>query len=456
MSVAKVLTGKEEVTQETWLQTFTNKFSNFLHRFLPEPFVFAILLTFIIFVMGITIEHKSVGEMAGYWSEGFWNLLSFTMQMVMMVVTGYALAQSAPIRRLLNGIAGRVKTVRGAIVTATLVGLVASYLNWGFGLIVGTLMAQQLAKQVRGTHYPVLVSSAYVGWILYGIGISATIPLTIATPGNPFEASMGLIPLANTIFQPGVLIALVILAITLPLVNILIHPRASNVQEIKHHDFSEERLVPAKGEDQTPAQKLEHSKVLALLVVLFGVAYLYHHFVVKQGSLDINSVNSIFLFLGILFHGSLKNYILAINDSVKTAGGMVLQFPFYAGIMGMMAGSGIVVTISDWFVSFSNAQTLHFWGFISSFFINFFVPSSGGHWAVQGPFMVEAAKTLGADLGKMSTAVQMGSSWNDLVNPFWLLPVIALSKLSARQIMTYTLIPFLYMGIVFGITVLIW
>ncbi|WP_206918612.1 short-chain fatty acid transporter [Alicyclobacillus suci] len=437
------------------LQRITEFFAALMGRYLPDPFVLVILLTFLMLVLGVTVVHQGLPTMIGDWSTGFWDFLEFSMQVALVVVTGYALAVSRPVAKSLDWVATKFHGPRGAIVCTTVVAGVASYISWGFGLIAGTLMAQQLAKRIRGIHYPLLIASAYSGWVIYGLGISATIPITIATAGNPFATSIGgLISLKHTIFLPAVLVDVVILLVTLPILNMWIHPHPSHVIDVNPETWQTNHPDTSET-SRTPAQKLERMWLLNVLIALMGGSYLVYHFY-SGGSLDINTLNAIFLFLGLLFHGTPTAYVRAVGNGVKSIGGIVLQFPFYAGIMGMMKRSGLAVAISKWMVGISTVHTLPFYGFLSSFLINFFAPSSGGHWAIQGPFMIQAAKQLGANLAKTSMAVQMGCSWNDLVQPFWLVPILTLARLNVRQIMGYTIVPFLWVGVVYAVTILLW
>ncbi|GMA60485.1 TIGR00366 family protein [Alicyclobacillus fastidiosus] len=436
------------------LQRVTNFFAAAMERYLPDPFVLVIGLTFVMVILGLTVAHQTLPDMIHDWSDSLWGFLEFSMQVALVVVTGYALAVSRPVAGLLHRIASIVHGPRTAILCVTAVAGITSYISWGFGLIAGTLMAQQLAKRVRGVHYPLLIASAYSGWAIYGLGISATIPITVATPGNPFAASIGgLIALSHTIFRPAVVLDAVVLLITLPILNALMHPGPAQVIDVNPSAW--ERAQSEETKARTPAERLERTWIFNVLIALMGATYLVDHFL-GGGSLDINTLNAIFLFLGLLFHGSPIAYVRAVSEGVKSVGGIILQFPFYAGMMGMMKSAGLAVVISRWMVGISSSHTLPFWGFLSSFVINFFAPSSGGHWAIQGPFMIASAKSLGADLGKTSMAVQMGCSWNDLVQPFWLIPVLALARLDVRKIMGYTVIPFLWVGIVYMVTILIW
>jgi short-chain fatty acids transporter len=174
------------------------------------------------------------------------------------------------------------------------------------------------------------------------------------------------------------------------------------------------------------------------------------------GALDINMINFVVLFAGLILMGTPRLYVERFSEGVSTAGGMILQYPFYAGILAIMGTSGLVATFSRSLVSVATAATLPFWGLISSFLINFFVPGAGGHWVLQGPVMVDAAKSLHASMAHTATAVMLGNAWNDLIQPFWLLPALALSKLKLKDVMGYTFIAMAWVGIVFASSIYLW
>jgi len=440
------------------LQSMTKFFTNLMRRYLPDPFVFAIVLTFLTLVLGMALQHKSAFQMVEYWGKGFWSLLAFTTQMATMLATGYVLARAPFVDKGVDIIVKFAKTPRMAIAVATVVGGVGSYLNWGFGLIVGALVARRLALSIKGIHYPLIMAAAYSGFVFYGSGFTGTIPILIATKGHPFEKTMGTIPLTDTIFSTPILIMTLVLLVTLPIINAMSSPR--NPKDIIELDPATVKdLQPASAQkayaDQTFADKLNNSKLLSALMGLVGLGYLAFYFY-GGGALDINMINFAIIFLGILCMGTPAKYIAALSEGAKTVGGIILQYPFYAGIMAMMGGSGLVNTMAQWFVSISDAHTLPFWGLVSSFVINFFAPSAGGHWVIQGPFMIEAAKTLGADMGKTAMSVMLGNAWNDLVQPFWLLPTLAISGLKLSDVMGYTVICMLWTTVVFSVGVLIW
>jgi len=166
-------------------------------------------------------------------------------------------------------------------------------------------------------------------------------------------------------------------------------------------------------------------------------------------------MNFTFLFLGILLHKTPRRYLHSLNNAVKGSAGIILQFPFYSGIMGMMIASGLAATISGWFVSISSESTLPFFAFLSAGLVNIFVPSGGGQWAVQGPIMIPASIELGTPLAKTAMAVAWGDAWTNMIQPFWALPALGIAGLGARDIMGYCLVALLYSGLVLGLTLLI-
>lgn len=435
------------------VNSLSDIFSLVVQKYMPNPLIFAIFFTFLTGLLGIIFGKKTPIQMIDYWGTGFWDLHVLAMQMALGLVAGYSLAQAPVIQRILEWLVSRVHTPRGAIWLATFTAGLASYLNSFVGLIVGVIIAQKLAQRITNLHYPLVVAAAFTGFTFYGLGLSATIPLLISTKGHFLEKSMGIIPLSQTMFSPVIIVLTLILLITLPIVNSMIKPRG---KIFKYEPVAKQETNIVQKIATTPAEKLERNKFITMFIGIMGMVFVLYYFIGKNGSLNLNSINFLFLFLGLTLHGSVERYIGAVNEAVKGVGGIILQYPFYAGIMGMMAGSGLVEMISHGFIAISTTATLPFWGLISSAFLNFFTPSAGGHWVIQGPFMIEAAKAMGADLGKVSMSVQLGNSWQDTVQPFWILPTLAISGLGIRDIMGYNVIAFLWTGLVLGIGILIW
>jgi short-chain fatty acids transporter len=443
------------------LDKLTDFFTELMRRYMPDPFVFAIGLTLLTMALAVLTQGQTPASVLQSWGDGFWSLLAFTSQMAVILAMGYVLAVAPVVNGFLDRVVSRVSKPVTAIIVATLVGAIGSYLNWGFGLVIGGIVARKLAVHVRGVHYPLIIAAAYSGFTFYGLGLSATIPVLISTPGHSLESKMGLIGLRETIFSLPMLLTTMCVLITLPLLNAWLHPKhTKDIVEINPSLRREDSVHPTSAidtlfPDNTLAARLNNSRLLSTVIGLLGMGYLALHFI-KGGSLDLNKINFLILFLGILLLGTPRQYIANLSEGIKTISGIILQFPFYAGIMAIMQSSGLVESISHSFVEVANAQSLPFWGLISSFVINFFAPSGGGHWAIQGPFMVEAAKSLNSSLAQTSMAVMLGNAWNDLVQPFWILPALALSRLRLKDVMGYTVIMMIWVGLIYIGAVLLW
>ncbi|NWN82117.1 MAG: short-chain fatty acid transporter, partial [Halomonas sp.] len=382
------------------------------------------------------------------WGDGFWNLLTFSMQMLLVLVTGYMLASSPPVKRLLQRLAALAKGPGGAILLVTYVSLAASWINWGFGLVVGALFAKELARLVR-VDYRLLVASAYSGFIVWHGGLAGSVPLTVATDGHFSADQIGVIGTGSTIFAFFNLAIVVMLFIAVPLVNRMMLP------DEKDSVFVDPKLL---GDDEEPrvritrpAERMENSVVLAWLVGIPGLIFLVDHFFLRGGGLNLNVVNFLFLFLAIVLHRTPRSLLESLHEAIKGGAGIVIQFPFYAGIMAIMVQSGLAASMSEALVSFATETTLPFWTFISAGIVNLFVPSGGGQWAVQAPVMIPAAQALGVDIPRMAMAVAWGDAWTNLLQPFWALPVLGIAGLKAKDIMGFCLIQLLITGVLISI-----
>lgn len=425
-----------------------------VERYLPDPYIFVLILTLIAALAAVVVEQQTPMEVINMWGDGFWGLLAFTMQMLLVLVAGYMLASSPVIRRLLAAIASVAKTPSGAIILVTYIALVADWINWGFGLVVSALFAKELAKRVK-VDYRLLVASAYSAFVVWHAGLAGSVSLTIATEGHFHEDKIGVIGTGETIFSSFNLLLVLAMFIVVPLVNRLMMPREEESVYIDPEILkAEEELAKAEQADDRidrPADRLETSKILSLLVGFGGLAYLFNYFVIRGGGLNLNVVNFTFITLAIVFHGNARSLLRALQEAIKGGAGIVIQFPFYAGIMAIMIDSGLAASISDWLISFATEKTLAFWTFISAGIVNMFVPSGGGQWAVQSPVVIASAEALGVDIPRVAMAVAWGDAWTNLLQPFWALPVLAIAGLKAKDIMGYCLIQLVVTGIVISI-----
>ena len=438
---------------------FTNGCVSVMNKYLPDPFLFAIILTFIVFAAGIGMTGQGPLDMMLHWANGFWGLLSFSMQMAMVLVLGNTMASAGVFKKGLRSIASTAQTPSRAIMITAFVSAVCCWINWGFGLVIGALLAKEIAKQVKGVDYRLLIASAYSGFVVWHGGMSGSIPLGIAAVGaDGVVANTGgviteAIPTSLTIFSPMNLVISAIIIIGLPFVCRAMMPDKEHTIEVDAALLVEDAEKVYKIE--TPADKLEHSRIIWAIVLILGFAYIIYNIALnKLNSLNLNFVNFIFMFAGILLHGNLKRYIDAFADSAKSCSGILLQFPFYAGIQGMMtgavAGVSLAGVISTFFVGIATTTTFPLFTFLSAGIVNFFVPSGGGQWAVQGPIMMPAGLEIGVPAAKTAMAIAWGDAWTNMVQPFWALPALGIAGLSAKDIMGYCVITLLFSGIVIG------
>ena len=437
-----------------------------VQRWLPEPFIFAILLTFVAALVAMPLCHQTPFEVVEHWGGGVWNLLAFAMQMSLVLVCGSTLAAAPVVKRAIASLA-RLPQSAPAIALVTVVSALACWLNWGFGLIVGVVFAKAIARQRSDVDYRLLIASAYSGFVVWHAGISGSIPLTMATPGEALAmatdgALTDPVPLSQTIFVWHNLMTVLLAIIGITVANTLMHPK-QGVLTIDPALLKEDDHVAnvVSSSDKTPAQRLEQSKILSWLVALMLVAYLVIHIAVHGAGLDLGGVIMIFLALGLVLHPTPVDYVRAFGKATTGAAGIILQFPLYAGIMGIITGigvSGISLggVMADACIRISNPVTYPLLTFLCAAVLNMFVPSGGGHWAVQAPVMFTAGANLGVDPGLTGMAISWGDAWTNLIQPFWALPALAIARLDAKDIMGYCLIDLLVTGVIICAGLLLW
>lgn len=416
-----------------------------MERWLPDPFVLVLALTVVAAIAAMIVGQTGPLAVTRMWGDGFWSLLEFSMQMLLVLATGYMMASTPLVRRGLDALAALAKSPGAAILMVSLVSLSASWINWGFGLVVGALFAKALARRVA-VDYRLLVASAYSGFIVWHGGLAGSIPLSIATEGHPFAGQIGVIGTGETIFAGFNLVIVAALFVIVPLVNRAMLP-PKDQQVLIDRAALDETEPPAKDDAPTPADSAEHSHALAWLIGAAGSAWLVQHFA-AGGGLSLNVVNFGFLTAAILLHGTPARLLASLNEAVKGGAGIVIQFPFYAGIMAIMVQSGLAEAISQGLVGLANEATLPALTFLSAGIVNVFVPSGGGQWAVQAPIILPAAEALGADPARAAMAVAWGDAWTNMIQPFWALPMLGIAGLRAKDIMGFCVIHLAVSGLV--------
>ncbi len=413
---------------------------------MPDPFIFALALSGLTLVLGLTLTSVDLAGMLSHWHFGFWVFLKFGMQMCLILVTGYALATSGPIHYLIAGVARYPKDTAGAAMMICFVSVVMGYINWGLAIVVGALLAREVAREAwfNGVkmHYPLLGAAGYMGLAVWHGGLSGSAPLKLAEKGHELSDLAGVISVSDTLFSPMNLLVSVCLILGLPLLFRVMAPSDDgSVVTIKDVivNLEPSNTVLSDSEiERGLGARLENSFLITLLAAGAGLGFfLYSVFVAETFSLNLNWVNFIFLFTGILLHKTPINYVNAISLATRGCAGIILQFPFYAGIMGMMKGSGLIQLIVAAFNSIATVKTYALWTFFSAALVNLFVPSGGGQWVMQGPIVIQTANDMGVPLSKAVMAFCYGDQWTNLFQPFWALALLGITGLRAGQIMGY-------------------
>ena len=448
----------------------------FFKKFLPSPFTIAVLLTLLTILLALIFTKPSmIGfgdytiEILQFWEKGIWSssLLEFAYQMMLILVLGHVLVLSKPVSNLIMKITRYcTDTATSAAIVASLTMLVA-FFNWGLGLIFGALLARKIAEHAQQNNlklnYPIVGASGYMGMMVWHGGISGSAPIKINEVGhlsnimnNSSFEFMHKVPSAidfsQTIFSfSNLLIFAIVVFVISGMFYVLgknSQPTEINLSQYKMHQEEKPLLK---------TDRLDNSKILATIFgVLILVTFFSRYFdAIKVLKITPNLINFLMLGLGILFHGSFKNFTSAVVESITDISGILIQFPLYFGIMGIMSSSGMVTQISDFFVSFSTETTLPIVTFFSAGLVNVFVPSGGGQWVIQGPIVIESALKLGVPLNKAIMALAYGDQITNMLQPFWALPLLGITKLKAKEILPYTLFAMFVGSVIYIVGILL-
>jgi short-chain fatty acids transporter len=436
--------------------------TDWAERWIPDAFIFALLATFIVVLAAVIATPSTPPQVVDAWGRGFWELIPFTLQMSLIIITGHVLATSPPMGRIIRAIASWPQTPRGAVALVTCVTLVCSWINWGFSLVFGAVLAIEVARRVKGVDYRALAAASVLGLgSIWAQGLSGSAALQMATPGalQPQIRDIvargglvpgGIIPFRHTIFLWQSLVSVAIEIAVVTLVMWLATPPPHRARTAKDLGIDLEPRMSEPGtvepRDLPFGQRLEHSRVLTWCVAALGFTYLARYFRAAGdplNALTLNSLNLIFLLLGFLLHGTPARLMRAVQNATPAVWGVILQFPFYAGIAGVITTTHLNEQLAGVFVRLSNATTFPPLVALYSAVLGVFVPSGGSKWVIEAPYVMAAAHTRQVHLGWIVASYDLGEALANLVQPFWMLPILGLFKLGARDVMGYTTIVFL-------------
>jgi short-chain fatty acids transporter len=434
-------------------------------RWVPDAFIFALAATFVVVAAGVAATPSTLPQVIDAWGRGFWDLIPFTLQMSLVIITGHVLATSPPMLRVIRTIAAWPRTPQGAVAMVTVFALGSAWVNWGFSLVFSAVLAREVARRVDGVDYRALAAASFLGLgSIWAQGLSGSAALQMATPGalQPQIRDIvshggvvpdGLIPFGRTIFLWQSFVAVFVELIAVTGVMWLATPDAGAGKTARDLGIDlgveEAGVRPINPRPINPGRWLEQSPLLTWLIVALGFWYLVRYFEAAGDALNainLNILNLAFLLLGFLVHRTPARLMRAVQEATPAVWGVILQFPFYAGIAGIITATHLNERVAGAFVRMSTPRTYPPLVALYSALLGVFVPSGGSKWVIEAPYVMAAAHTLKVHLGWVVSAYDLGEALANLVQPFWMLPTLGLFGLGARDVMGYTLVVFLVLA----------
>jgi short-chain fatty acids transporter len=437
---------KFDETRASAFARFGIALADLSEKWFPDALVFALIAIIVVFVAGLIFGSTAV-ELVTDFGDGFWQLVPFTLQMAMVIVGGYVVAVSPPVARIIRRLAEVPRTPRGAVAFVAFFASVSALLSWGFSLVFSGLLVREITQRMR-VDYRAAGAAAYLGaGSVWALGLSSSAALLMATresiPPALFKLS-GTIPLTRTIFTWQSMVTTIVLISVTVLVAYFSAPSDEHLKVAESFGMKIERPVLDLEKRRTPGEWLEYSGILTILICAIGFAYLARVFFIKGilAALDLNTYNFLFMMLGMLLHWTPRAFIKAVTASVPATAGVLIQFPFYAGIFGLMTKSPISAELSRFFVRVSTHGSYPVMVSVYSMVLGFFVPSGGGKWLIEAPYVLDAANQLHVNLGWVVQIYNAAEALPNLINPFWMLPVLGLLNVRARELVGYSVLQF--------------
>jgi short-chain fatty acids transporter len=423
------------------------RLSDWFERWFPDAFALALAAVVVVFLASLATG-SGVVQTAQWFGAGFWDLVAFTMQMSMIILTGYAVASSPPVYTVIRKLAAIPRNGRTAAAYVGLFSMLASLVSWSFSLIFSGLLAREVAHRVRGADYRAIGAAAYLGvGSVWALGLSSSAALIMAAPGSlpdSIERISGVIPLSQTLgLWQSLLIAALLIVVSMA-VSYYSAPGDADARGMKDMGVEYKAATQERSTRDTPGEWLEYSPVLTIAICTLGFLYMAREVAANGPAiiLDLNHYVFLFLIVGLLLHWRPRSFVQAITAAVVPVGGVLIQYPLYAGIVRMMTESGIATQLAHFFVAISTPHSYPVMVGIYSAFLGLFIPSAGGKWLIEAPYMLEAAKTLQVHLGWVVQTYNATEALANLIHPFWMLPLVGILGLKARDIVGYSMLQF--------------
>jgi len=437
----------EEQSVDSWLATTGLRLSDWFERWFPDAFALALVAVIVVYIASVGIGNSPI-QAAQWFGAGFWDLVAFTMQMTMIIISGYALATAPPVYAVIRRMAAIPSNGRNAVAFVALFSMLSSLLSWSFSLIFSGLLAREVAHRVRDADYRALGAAGYLGLgSVWALGLSSSAALIMAAPASlpqSIAQISGVIPLSQTLgLWQGILLAIIVIALSMA-IAFYSHPpkrlaRGMDAMGVKYAPMPDRVTKPEK-----PGEWLEYSPLLTIAISLFGIAYLVREVGDKGPSviLELNHYIFAFLIAGLLLHWRPRFFVQAVSAAVPSVAGVLIQYPLYGGIVRLMTESGLAKTLAHFFVTVSTHSTFPVLVGLYSAFLGLFVPSAGGKWLIEAPYILEAAKSLRMNLGWVVQTYNATEALANMVHPFWMLPLLGILGLKARDIVGYSMLQF--------------
>lgn len=440
---------KSREADEIPLARLGSRIADFSERWFPDAFVFALAAVVFVALFALVLGEPASRVVTAF-GEGFWVLVPFTMQMALIIIGGFVVATAPPVHRVIERLARIPRTARGAVAFVALFSMITSLLSWGFSLIITGLLVRAIVQRMERVDFRALGAAAYLGLgSVWSLGLSSSPAMMMATKSAIPPALLpitGVIPLTQTIFLWQSILLAVLLIVVSTAIAYFSAPAGERIRTARDMGIVFEQTRVDDPPARTPAERVERNPLLTVIIVALMLAFLGQQIATKglAATLDLNNFNLLFLAAGILLHWRPRAFLRAVANATPATAGVLVQFPFYAGIFGIISKTDIQPALSELFIRVATTDTFNPILTIYSFILGVFIPSGGGLWVVEAPYVMEAANALQMHLGWTVQTYNAAETLPNLLNPFFMLPLMGILNARARDLAGYSILQLLF------------